>query len=178
MTKIPRKITIFGTPGSGKTTLAIKLGQKYGLPVFHLDKLLWDKGWVLRPRKDFIEDQQMLIEQDAWIIEGTSRTTLDTRYPVSDLVIFLNPPRLVCLFRVFKRFLQPRPQMPDKPEGCEERITWDFLKYLWRFKRSAACQVEDLKKKYPEPMLIEIRSNNDLRKLMKLPDFIKEQGFT
>jgi adenylate kinase family enzyme len=100
MTKMPSKITIFGAPGSGKSTLAIKLGQKSGLPVFHLDKFLWDKGWVLRPRKDFIEDQRKLMDQEVWIIEGTSRSTLDTRYPISDLVIFLNPPRYVCLSRV------------------------------------------------------------------------------
>lgn len=75
----PSKITIFGSPGSGKTTLAIKLGKSTGLPVFHLDKLLWGKEWVLRPRQDFIEDHQKLVTQDRWIIEGTSGTTLDTR---------------------------------------------------------------------------------------------------
>lgn len=162
-----KTITIFGPPGSGKTTLALKLGQKSGLPVFHLDKLIWDKGWVLRPRSDFIEDHQKLIDQDKWIIEGASRTTLYARYPVCDLVIFLNPSRLTCVFRVFKRFLLKRSQMPDKSDGCEERITWGFIKYLWRFKRGAEIQIEGLKEKYPESRLIEIRTNTDLRKFLK-----------
>jgi adenylate kinase family enzyme len=135
MTPSPSKITIFGPPGSGKTTLALKLGQSTHLPVFHLDKLLWATGWVLRPREDFLKDHQKLIDQKAWIIEGTCRSTLDMRYPSSDLVIFLNPPRLVCLYRVFKRFLFTRSPMPDKTEGCEERVTWEFIKYLWRFKK-------------------------------------------
>lgn len=161
----PSKISIFGTPGSGKTTLAIKLGKSSGLPVFHLDKLLWDKGWVLRPRQDFIEDHQKLIVQNKWIIEGTSRTTLDIRYPISDVVIFLNPPRLVCLFLVFKRFLFTRSQMPDKPEGCKEKISLDFLKYLWRFKRPALIHIQKLKEKYPEIRLIEITSIKDIREL-------------
>jgi adenylate kinase family enzyme len=161
----PSKITIFGSPGSGKMTLAIKLGKSSRLPVFHLDKLLWDKGWVLRPRQDFIKDHQKLIVQNKWIIEGTSPTTLDIRYPISDLVIFLNPPRLVCLFLVFKRFLFTRSQMPDKPEGCEERVTWDLLKYLWCFKNTAVIQVDILKEKYPEIRLIEITSFKDIREL-------------
>ena len=165
MTVAPCKISIFGFPGSGKTTLAIKLGKSSGLPVFHLDNLIWDKRWVLRPRQDFLEDHQKLIEQDKWIIEGTSRITLDIRYPISDLVIFLNPPRLVCLFLVFKRFLFTRSQMPDKPEGCKEKISLDFLKYLWRFKRPALIHIQKLKEKYPEIRLIEITSIKDIREL-------------
>lgn len=161
----PSKISIFGSPGSGKTTLAIKLGKSSGLPVFHLDNLIWDKRWVLRPRQDFIEDHQKLIVQNKWIIEGTSRTTLDTRYPISDVVIFLNPPRLVCLFLVFKRFLFTRSQMPDKPEGCKEKISLDFLKYLWCFKNTAVIQIDMLKEKYPEIKLIEITSIKDIREL-------------
>ncbi|MGV8948523.1 MAG: AAA family ATPase [Candidatus Paracaedibacter sp.] len=161
----PSKITIIGSQGSGKTTLAIKLGKSSGLPVFHLDKLLWDKGWVLRPRQDFIEDHQKLITQNKWIIEGTSRTTLDIRYPISDLVIFLNPPRLVCLFLAFKRFFLTRSQMSDKPEGCKEKITLDFLKYLWRFKETAVIQIGKLKEKYPEIRLIEITSIKDISRL-------------
>ena len=31
------KIAILGTSGSGKSTLAKRLGERYGLPVLHMD---------------------------------------------------------------------------------------------------------------------------------------------
>jgi adenylate kinase family enzyme len=161
----PSKITIFGPPGSGKTTLAKKIGQQLKLPVFHLDKFLWNEGWVLRPKQDFLADHRKLMNLDTWIIEGTSRATLDTRYPKSDLVIYLNPSRLVCLARIFKRFILSGTQPSDKQNGCPEKISWEFIKYLWAFKKPASQQIKVLKTKYPDTILIEIQSNRDLNKL-------------
>ncbi|MEI7493182.1 MAG: AAA family ATPase [Alphaproteobacteria bacterium] len=159
------KITIFGPPGSGKTTLAKKIGQQLELPIFHLDKFLWNKGWVLRPKQDFLADHHKLMNLDTWIIEGTSRATLDDRYPKSDLVIYLNPSRLVCLTRIFKRFILSETQPSDKPNGYPEKISWEFIMYLWAFKKPASQQLEVLKRKYPDTILIEIQSNRDLNKL-------------
>ncbi len=41
MRKRIRKIYIIGPAGSGKTTLAKKLGKKYNLPVLNLDDIFW-----------------------------------------------------------------------------------------------------------------------------------------
>ena len=41
MRKKIRKIYIIGPAGSGKTTLAKKLGKKYNLPVLNLDDIFW-----------------------------------------------------------------------------------------------------------------------------------------
>lgn len=68
----PSKITIFGTPGSGKTTLAIRLGLEFKIPVYYLDKLLCEKGWKLRNKEDFLKDQLAIISKDKWIIDGFS----------------------------------------------------------------------------------------------------------
>ena len=161
----PSKITIFGPPGSGKTTLAKKIGQQLKLPVFHLDKFLWNKGWVLRPKQDFLADHLLLMNLDTWIIEGASRATLDIRYSKTDLVIYLNPSRPVCLIRIFKRFILNRTQPSDKPDGCPEKISWEFIKYLWAFKKPASQQIDILRAKYPDTKLIKIRSKRDLNKL-------------
>jgi adenylate kinase family enzyme len=163
--KYASKISIFGMPGSGKTTLAKELGVKLNLPVFHLDKLLWNKGWVLRSKQDFLDDHQKILQLNKWIVEGASISTLNTRYPSSNLVIYLNPSRFVCLFRVIKRLFVSKisnHQPSDKPDGCYERITLDFIKYLWGFEKVAIKRIDTLKREYPEIQLIEIKDCKEL----------------
>jgi shikimate kinase len=43
--RVMRRIIIVGCQGSGKTSLALKLGRKLGLPVEHLDVLYRRPGW-------------------------------------------------------------------------------------------------------------------------------------
>jgi hypothetical protein len=40
-----RRIIVVGSQGSGKTSFALKLGRKLGLPVVHLDVLYGRPGW-------------------------------------------------------------------------------------------------------------------------------------
>ena len=50
----PQRIVIVGCSGSGKSTLARKLGLRLGLPVVHLDVLLYLPGWKrAEPRFEF-----------------------------------------------------------------------------------------------------------------------------
>lgn len=53
------KIMIIGTSGSGKSTLAQTLGQRYGVPVLHLDAVHFLPGWVERTP----EEETALVEQ-------------------------------------------------------------------------------------------------------------------
>jgi hypothetical protein len=40
-------------PGSGKTSLTVKLGRKLCLPVVHLDMLYWRPGWKASDKAGF-----------------------------------------------------------------------------------------------------------------------------
>jgi adenylate kinase family enzyme len=42
---IMERVVILGCAGTGKSTLARRLGAKTGLPVVHLDALFWEPGW-------------------------------------------------------------------------------------------------------------------------------------
>jgi adenylate kinase family enzyme len=56
----------------------------------------------------------------------------------ADAVVWLDPPRWICLARVVRRGLWHRDRSrSDMGEGCPERIDPDFLLNVWRFRPRA-----------------------------------------
>ncbi len=45
-----RRVVIMGPGGAGKSTLARTLGERTGLPVFHLDQYFWHRADFVGPR--------------------------------------------------------------------------------------------------------------------------------
>ena len=129
-----RKIILIGSGGSGKSTLARAMGKKLSYPVDHLDSLLWRSNWEAVPREEQRQIQQALISRDTWIIDGNYGGTLDLRIDAADTVIFLDLPRTLCLYRALKRTWRYRKtSRPDMAAGCPEKLSFDFLKWIWRF---------------------------------------------
>ena len=60
MEKRIRKIYIIGPAGSGKTTLANKLGKRYGLPVLDLDDIFWKTKYT---RENSPKQKQALLQK-------------------------------------------------------------------------------------------------------------------
>lgn len=131
-----RKIAVIGCCGSGKSTLAAKLGALLEIPAVHLDAFYWHPGWVETPKAEWKKTVQTLVRGHTWIIDGNYSRTLDLRLREADTVIFLDFPRILCLWRVFKRWLQYRGRSrPDMADGCPERLSWDFIQWIWQFRQ-------------------------------------------
>ncbi|BAT52697.1 topology modulation protein [Nostoc sp. NIES-3756] len=128
-----QKILIIGSGGAGKSTLARELGRILNIDIIHLDTFYWQPGWVETAKDKWEIIIQDLIQLESWIMDGNYSNTLDLRLPVADTVIFLDFPRLLCLFRVIQRRWQVGKSRPDMASGCPERLTWDFLKYVWTY---------------------------------------------
>ena len=130
-------IAIFGESCSGKSTLARALGAKLGLPVIHLDQLWWKEGWVESDRQTFDDRLAALVEENRWIIDGNYNRTMPERLQYCDTVIYLDFSRWLCLWGFFHRLLTRKgTARPDLPEGCPEKLEWDFLKYIWNFNKN------------------------------------------
>ncbi len=129
---------ILGCGGSGKSTFSLKLAAATGLDLFHLDSLYWKPGWNHTPAAEWEATVRELIARDSWIIDGSYYGTLDLRLQRADAVILFDLPRVVCIWRVFKRRLQNLrgTNRPGMPEGCPERIYWSFLKWVWRYRET------------------------------------------
>ena len=96
------KIRIIGYAGSGKTSLAIKLQEKYIIQGISLDDFLKikDKG----QRASTLESRLSIL--DSWIVEGVqvSLWTKNT-FSEADLIVVLDYPIYITQYRVFKRTL-------------------------------------------------------------------------
>ncbi|WKA56349.1 DNA topology modulation protein [Planococcus shixiaomingii] len=132
-----KKIAVIGSGGSGKSTFAKALSEKLKIEVYHLDALLWKPGWEPTSKAEQRHTQQQLTQKEQWIIDGNYNGTLDVRLQAADTVVFLDMPRHLCLIRVFKRRWQFRnKQRPDMALECKEKITTDFLKWVWHYPKA------------------------------------------
>jgi adenylate kinase family enzyme len=129
-----QRVAIIGPGGAGKSTLARKLGDGTGLPVVHLDREHWKPGWVEPPREEWNARVTELAAGDRWIIDGNYGGTMHARIAAADTVIFLDFSRFACLRGVISRRIRYRnTSRPDMTEGNKERLTFQFLKWIWDY---------------------------------------------
>ncbi len=166
------RICIIGRPGSGKSTFALKLHTRTGIPVYHLDRYFFTPNWVERDYQEFLALQQGIVNQSQWIIDGNSLKSLEMRYARTELCLYFNYPHWLCLLRIIKRFFIKDSAIKDRAEGCRETVRWSLIKFMWTFEQRLnkrfIYQIADLRTRYPHVKFIEIRSDYDLKKMYEL----------
>ncbi|GMA62950.1 DNA topology modulation protein [Alicyclobacillus fastidiosus] len=132
-----RKIAVLGSGGSGKSVLARKLGEITKIPVYHLDALYWKPGWTPTPYDEWRSLQTKLVKNDEWIIDGMYAKSLDIRAAAADTIIYLDFPSWLTTYRVIKRGISLYgTTRPDLAEGCPEKVSWQFIKFVWGFRKN------------------------------------------
>lgn len=137
------RIAIIGCGGSGKTTVGRRLADIIDAPVTHLDVVHFDDDWNRLPKKKFAALQEELVAADKWVIDGNFASTLPIRLAHADTVVFLDLPAITCLWGIAQRRLRHGGGQNDQT-GVYDRITWEFIKYVWGYRRSMAPRVRDL----------------------------------
>jgi adenylate kinase family enzyme len=159
---ILRRVVILGGAGTGKSTLASKLGKQLGLPVVHLDLLYWRPGWREPDTESFRARVATAVAGDGWVSEGNYRQTFDLRLPRADTVIVLEAPRWLCLARALRRTFFSSLRIA-RPEGCPDRLDWGFLRFVWQFDRVTWPDIEAARVAYrPDVPAIRLRSKREI----------------
>src|SRR6516164_319232 len=69
--RVMRRIIVVGCQGSGKTSLALRLGRTLSLPVVHLDVLYWRPGWKESDEASFRLRVTDVIASEGWVVDGS-----------------------------------------------------------------------------------------------------------
>lgn len=104
------KIHIIGGPGSGKTFLADKLSEQYGIPHYDLDDLQWDNAANDYGTKREAQERAALLDQilqrEDWIIEGVYYAWCGQCFADADRIYVLEVPRYQYRTRIIRRFIR------------------------------------------------------------------------
>ncbi|GMK46287.1 topology modulation protein [Paenibacillus glycanilyticus] len=171
-----KRIAIIGSGGAGKSTLARKLGQALNREVSHLDALFWKPNWVGVPRQEQIIIQTELVKQEEWIIDGNYGGTLDIRLHAADTIIYLDYPRLLCMYRAIKRSVQYRNKTrPDMGAGCKEKVDLRFLKWIWEYPKTTRPDIlSRLQQLSDEKQVVILKSPSEAKRFLN--NLGKERG--
>src|ERR1051325_10079741 len=163
-----RKVLVIGSGGAGKSTVAKRLGQLLDIEVKHLDKFYWQPGWTETPKEEWLQTVTELVSGDSWIIDGNFGGTLEFRLQHCDTIIFLDMPRLLCLWRIMKRRLLYRNRSrPDMAEGCHEKVDLEFIEWVWNYSHRTRPKVIKLLKEHgPGKQVVWLRSNTEVEKFL------------
>lgn len=132
------RILVLGPCGSGKSWLSRRLGDRWGLPVIHLDQEHWRPGWVEAPKDEMRARIEELIARPRWLMDGNYGSSLARRLERAQLVIDLDYPRHVFFPRMLWRVLSQHGRTrADMAPDCPERLDWEFIKYTWRYRTDA-----------------------------------------
>ncbi|MFX0108386.1 MAG: AAA family ATPase [Candidatus Hodarchaeota archaeon] len=144
-----KRVLVLGPSGSGTSTFSKKLADILQIPCIHMDLHYWKPHWVESTKEEWNEKVKELISRDKWVMDGNYSTSLDMRLDRADTAIFLDIPRWLSLFRILKRRIDYHGRVrPDLPEGCLEKMDFDFFKWVWNYPNRSRPVVLELLTKH------------------------------
>lgn len=141
-----KRVMVTGCPGSGKSVFSIKLHEKTGLPLYHLDNVWWKPDRTHISREEFDTALLAILERDEWIIDGSYSRTFEPRIEASDTVILLDYDTDVCMQGIIDRVGQARPDIP----WTEQALDPELVELVRTYKERNNPVLSELFQRYAE----------------------------
>lgn len=128
-----RRIMVLGPTNSGKSTLAVAIGARLGIPAIHLDQFrhLPGTNWHQRPDAEFAALHDQAIARAEWVMDGSYSRLMPQRLARTTAIIVLDDSLAVRTARYFNRTLL-QTQRAGGLEGNRDSLKWEMLTWLWK----------------------------------------------
>ncbi len=149
-----QRISVVGTSGAGKSTVARQLASSLGVPFVELDAIYHQPGWAPLAAAEFRPQVAQLAAGDGWVIDGNYSAVRPLVWGRADTVVWLDLPRRLVMRRVIWRTLRRVTFRTELWNGNRERwsnllswvpeesvISWAWHRHaVYRERYSAAMQ--------------------------------------
>lgn len=167
-----KRIIILGGSCSGKSTLANRISLYTGYNGYHLDALFLDSNWVKKDSVGLLEISNNILLEEEGVIEGNYTEVLPERIRWTDLIIFIDVPTVVHLYRMLYRIVTVNLGIEKRygnPKGTKSEFSFNFLSWvlIWnkKEKKKMLRVLESIKDK--KVLIIKEPKKLDLEKLLK-----------
>ena len=160
------KIYIIGPPGSGKTTLARMLAQKYNTTAYELDCLVYDdnNNHIKRTDEVIMQLFDEILNKDSWIIEDVGRKKFNKGLIYCNKIYYLKINKFRVYIRVIKRWFRQRLGKEKYNYPPTLLAAFDMLRITKKYFKNEREKLKILEK-YPEKLIY--LKNKDLQVLHK-----------
>jgi adenylate kinase family enzyme len=127
------RIMIMGPSNAGKSTLAVALGVKLGIPAIHLDRLrhLPNTNWQERSDDEFAMLHDQAILAPAWVMDGGYSRLAPQRLGRATGMLVVTDTLATRYRRYFYRTLFQRRRAGALPGG-QDSVNWTMINWLWK----------------------------------------------
>lgn len=174
----PERVLIAGVTGSGKTTLARRLAETWGLRHVEIDAFFHGPGWI--PRPEFLDDVRGFAAEDRWVTEWqyTSKGTDEIMTPRAQLAIWLDYPWPLVRFRLIRRTLARSILRTRMWNGNVELPPWraqwfsrdpekSILAWQKKTRHKWAARMPEMSQQFPHLTIVRLRHPRATRRWLR-----------
>jgi adenylate kinase family enzyme len=146
LASLGERIVVLGPSNAGKSTLAVALSARLGLPAVHLDQLhhLPHTDWQPRPEAEFAGLHDSAILEERWVMEGNYSRLMPQRLARATGAILISSHHWLRFSRYLKRTLVNRSDRAGHLEGARDSIKWEMVHWILVKTRNSSVKYADI----------------------------------
>jgi adenylate kinase family enzyme len=169
-----KRVNVKGISGSGKSTFAVELARRLGLPYVELDALHHGPNWSEPTNEEFRARVRAAMDAtpDGWVIDGNYEAKLgDLVLAEADTIVWLDPPFRVKAARLWRRTARRIRDGIELWSGNKEtwrNVLWGRDALFWWMVRGHFRHRREWPARFAgDPRLVRLRSDHEAREWLE-----------